>query len=96
LNSQRQERILKRRDYEVEIQGSNPAARYLLDHVTVSGIVLPSKMRIFQRQADNTTAAEPLIVSVDLSDYYFESAVFSRPQTMRLKPFCTQKIGEEL
>ena len=64
--------LLRRHDYEVEIQGSNPAARYLLDPVEVQGIVLPSKMRIYPRKADNTPAPDPLIVSVDLSDYRFE------------------------
>lgn len=64
--------LLRRHDYEVDIQGSNPAARYLLDPVTVSGIVLPSKLRIYPRNADNTAAEAPLIVSVDLSNYVFE------------------------
>lgn len=64
--------LLRRHDYEVDIQGSNPAARYLLDPVTVSGIVLPSKLRIYPRNEDNTAAEAPLIVSVDLSNYVFE------------------------
>lgn len=64
--------LLRRHDYDVDIQGSNPAARYLLEPVTVQGIVLPSKLRIFPRNDDNTAAAEPLIVSVDLSDFAFE------------------------
>lgn len=64
--------LVRRHDYDVDIQGSNPAARYLLDPVTVSGIVLPSRLRIFPRNADNTAAADPLIVSVDLTNYTFE------------------------
>ncbi|MCX2714574.1 hypothetical protein [Mycolicibacterium sp. J2] len=64
--------LVRRHDYEVDIQGSNPAARYLLDPVSVSGIVLPSKLRIYPRNADNTAADTPLIVSVDLSNYVFE------------------------
>jgi len=64
--------LLVRHDYEVDIQGSNPAARYLIDPVEVQGIMLPSKLRIYPRQEDNTPAPEPLIVSVDLTDYYFE------------------------
>jgi hypothetical protein len=66
--------LVRRHDYDVEIQGSNPAARYLLDPVTVSGIVLPSRLRIYPRNPDNTAATEPLIVSVDLSNYTFERA----------------------
>ncbi len=64
--------LVRRHDYDVDIQGSNPAARYLLDPVSVSGIVLPSKLRIYPRNADNTAADTPLIVSVDLSNYVFE------------------------
>ena len=64
--------LLRRHDYEVDIQGSNPAARYLLDPVTVSGIVLPTKMCIYPRNADNTVAEAPVIVSIDLSNYVFE------------------------
>ncbi|KLI07954.1 hypothetical protein ACT17_02320 [Mycolicibacterium conceptionense] len=64
--------LLRRHDYDVDIQGSNPAARYLLDPVTVSGIVLPSKLRIYPRNPDNSAATDPLIVSVDLSDFAFE------------------------
>lgn len=64
--------LLRRHDYDVDIQGSNPAARYLLEPVEVSGIILPTRLRIFPRNDDNTAAAEPLIVSVELSDYHFE------------------------
>ncbi len=64
--------LIRRHDYEVEIQGNNAAARYLLEPVTVQGIVLPSKFRVYPRTPDNTPVAEPLIVGVDLSDYRFE------------------------
>jgi hypothetical protein len=64
--------ILGRHDYEVDIQGKNAAARYLTDPVKVEGITLPTKMRIYPRKPDNTPLPEPLIVSVDLSDFRFE------------------------
>lgn len=64
--------LIRRHDYEVEIQGNNAATRYLLEPVTVEGIVLPSKFRVYPRTLDNTPAAEPLIVGVDLSNYRFE------------------------
>jgi hypothetical protein len=63
--------LLRRHDYEVDIQGSNPAARYLTEPVTVQGLTLYSKMRIWPRQPDNLPAPEPLIVSIDLSNYRF-------------------------
>jgi hypothetical protein len=64
--------LIRRHDYEVEIQGNNAAARYLLEPVTVQGIVLASKFRVYPRNPDNTPATEPLIVGVDISDYQFE------------------------
>ncbi len=64
--------LIRRHDYEVEIQGNNAAARYLLEPATVEGIVLPSRFRVYPRNPDNTPAAERLIVGVDLSNYRFE------------------------
>jgi hypothetical protein len=64
--------LLRRHDYEVDIQGSNRAARYVHDLIDVSGIILPTKMRVFSRRPDNQSAPEPLIVSVDLTDFLFE------------------------
>jgi hypothetical protein len=66
-----QDGLIRRHDYEVEIQGNNAAARYLFDPVTVQGIVLPSKFRVYPRLSDNTATNEPLIVGVDISDYRF-------------------------
>src|SRR5260370_34044004 len=60
--------LLRRHDYEVDIQGSNPAARYVHDPIEVSGIILPTKRRMFSRRPDNQPPPEPLIVSVDLGD----------------------------
>ncbi|WP_318764542.1 hypothetical protein [Agrobacterium fabrum] len=64
--------LIRRHDYEVEIQGNNAAARYILDTVTVEGIVVPSKFRLCPRNPDNSPAPEPLIVGVDLSNYRLE------------------------
>ncbi|TSD86106.1 hypothetical protein FFK22_024050 [Mycobacterium sp. KBS0706] len=64
--------LIRRHDYEVEIQGNNAAARYLMDPVTIDGITLASKFRVYPRAADNTPLPEPLIVGVDITDYHFE------------------------
>ncbi|MDK4717310.1 hypothetical protein [Rhizobium sp. CNPSo 4039] len=63
--------LLVRHDYEVDIQGRNAAARYLSDYVTADGIVMPGKMRIYPRGADNRPLPEPLIVSIEVSDFRF-------------------------
>lgn len=64
--------LLVRHDYEVDIQGRNAAARYLTDPVDVGGIIVPGKMRIYPRRTDNQAMPEPLIVSVDLSEFHFD------------------------
>ncbi|MCA3184690.1 MULTISPECIES: hypothetical protein [unclassified Cupriavidus] len=66
------EGLLRRHDYEVDIQGRNAAARYLSDYVEVQGIRMPTRMRIYPRTPENLAMPEPLIVGVDLSDFRFE------------------------
>jgi len=58
--------LLMRQDYNVEIDGTAGAAHYVYDHKEISGIVLPTKRRVFRRQPDGRPAPEPLIVSIDL------------------------------
>jgi hypothetical protein len=61
-----QQGLLKRHDYDVEISGGTGAAHYGSDLKEFSGIVFPTKRRIFPRQPDGHSAPEPLVVSIDL------------------------------
>ena len=56
-------------DYDVEISGGTPAAHYVSDLREFSGIVFPTKRRIFPRQPDGHSAPEPLVVSIDLDQF---------------------------
>jgi hypothetical protein len=58
--------LLRRQDYNVEIDGTSGAAHYVRDHKQFSGIVFPTKRRVFRRQPDGRPAPEPLIISIDL------------------------------
>jgi hypothetical protein len=58
--------LLRRLDYNVEIDGTARAAHYVYDHKEFSGIVFPTKRRVFRRQPDGRPAPEPLIISIDL------------------------------
>jgi hypothetical protein len=58
--------LLKRQDYNVEIDGTAEAAHYVYDHKEFSGIVFPTKRRVFRRQPDGLPAPKPLIISIDL------------------------------
>jgi hypothetical protein len=60
--------LLKRHDYNVDIAGATPGAHYVQDYVEVSGILFPSKRRIFPRQPDGKSLPEPLVISIDLSN----------------------------
>ena len=58
--------LLRRQDYNVEIDGTAGAAHYVYDHKEFSGISFPTKRRVFRRQPDGRPAPEPLIISIDL------------------------------
>jgi hypothetical protein len=57
---------LRRRD-----QRRHERAHYVSDYDEVAGIRLPTKHRIFPRTPDGQSLAEPLIVSIDLSEIAF-------------------------
>ncbi len=63
--------LLKRHDYEVEIIGGSPAAHYVSELKGFSGILVPTKHRIFIRQPDGKAMPEPDIVSIDISEVEF-------------------------
>ncbi len=63
-----QQGLLKRHDYHVEISGDIGAAHYVSDIKEVSGIILPTKHRIFGLQPDGHAAPEPLVVSIDMDE----------------------------
>jgi hypothetical protein len=64
-----QQGLLKRHDYDVEICGGIPAAHYVSDLKEFSGIVFPTRRRIFPRQPDGQSAPAPLVVSIDLDQF---------------------------
>ena len=61
-----QKGLLRRHDYHVEISGGIGAVHYVSDIKEVSGIVFPTKHRIFGLQPDGHAAPEPLVVSIDV------------------------------
>jgi hypothetical protein len=60
--------LIRRHDYDVEIAGGTNGAHYISDYTQVAGIMIPTKHRIFPRAADGQALAEPLVVSIDLSE----------------------------
>lgn len=60
--------FLRRHDYDVEIAGNTPGAHFIENYADVQGLKFPTKRRIFARQTDGSFNAEPLVVSIDLSN----------------------------
>jgi hypothetical protein len=63
--------LLRRHDYDVEIQGGSGGAHYLSDYAEVGGIMVPTKHRIFPRGPDGQALEEPLLVAIDLCEIAF-------------------------
>lgn len=62
---------LRRHDYDVDINGGTPAVHYFSDYATVEGVNLPTRHLIYVRNPDGSHAAEPLVVSIVVSDVRF-------------------------
>jgi hypothetical protein len=66
-----QQCLLKRHDYEVDVMGGTSAAHYVSDLEEFSGILVPTKHRIFGRQPDGKAVPDPIVVSIELSEVEF-------------------------
>ncbi|WP_431204510.1 hypothetical protein ACQ86E_05300 [Bradyrhizobium betae] len=64
--------LIRRHDYRVEIAGNFPAAQYVSEPVSVDGLTLPTRRRIYLRGDDLTPLRDELMVSIDLSDLRFD------------------------
>jgi hypothetical protein len=63
--------LIRRHDYDVEIQGGTGGAHFMSGYTEVAGIKVPTSHRIFPRQPDGQALSEPLLVSIDLSEISF-------------------------
>src|SRR5262249_29846118 len=60
--------LLKRQDYDVEVIGGTPCAHYVSGYESDSGIMVPTRRRVFARQPDGKPLPEPVVISIDLSN----------------------------
>ena len=68
--------LLRRLDYVAEIVSPDSpisAAHYCHAHRRFSGVVVPTRRRVFVRQDDGTPAADQLVVELDVSDVRVKS-----------------------
>jgi hypothetical protein len=63
--------LIRRHDYDVEIQGGSGGAHFMSDYTEVAGIMVPTKHRIYPRGPESQALAEPLLVSIDVSEIAF-------------------------
>ena len=63
--------LLRRHDYDAEVLGGTPAAHYVHDYQKFSGILVPTRRRVFGRKPDGTFVPEPSIVTIDLTEVEF-------------------------
>jgi len=63
--------LLRRHDYTVEIAGGSPGAHYLGDYVTIDGLKLPTRRRVYAAGPDGKPMPDLMTVSIDLSNFRF-------------------------
>lgn len=60
--------LLRRHDYSVDIMGGTASANYASDHKTFSGLVIPTKRRVYSTRPDNTPVLDRVAVAIDILD----------------------------
>jgi len=63
--------LLKRLDYQVDINEGVAAAHYVFDYKEFQGIRLPTRRLVYARNPDGSYAREPLVVRNDLVEVKF-------------------------
>jgi hypothetical protein len=63
--------LIRRHDYRMEIAGNVPAAQYVSDPVSVDGIQIPTRRRVYLRDDDLTPMLDTPMSTIDLSDFRF-------------------------
>jgi hypothetical protein len=63
--------LIRRHDYKVEIAGNFPAAQYISDLVSIDGIKVPTRRRVYLRDKNLAPMLDALMVSIDLSAFRF-------------------------
>ncbi|WP_288192361.1 hypothetical protein [uncultured Phyllobacterium sp.] len=63
--------LLRRHDYYVDVAGGFAAAQRVYDYEEASGIWFSTKRRAFTRGTDDRVVEDPLMVSINLSNFRF-------------------------
>ena len=60
--------LLRRRDYDVDIADSSPAAHYMYDHREFDGIVMPLKRVVYVRDERGHPMRDMVTVTIDVTE----------------------------
>ena len=60
--------LLRRHDYTVDILGGATGLNYASEYCEVSGIIFPTKRRIYAYEGDYQLVPEPLLVKIDMGE----------------------------
>ena len=64
--------LLRRQDYRVEIFGGLPGAHFTYDYKEFSGIMIPTKRRVYGRNEDNSFNPTPVFIEIDINEVEFK------------------------
>ncbi len=63
--------LLRRHQYTVDVLGNAPGLNYASDYRNVSGVVVPTKRRVFAYDGEKRKIPEPLLVAIDIREIEF-------------------------
>jgi hypothetical protein len=67
--------LLRRHAYTVDIMGGTAGLNYASDLRNVDGIVVPTKRRVYARDANNQKIPEPVLVAIDIREIAFSGVL---------------------
>ncbi len=63
--------LLRRHQYTVEVLGNAPGLNYASDYRDVSGVMVPTKRRVFSYDDEKRKIPEPLLIAIDIREIAF-------------------------
>ena len=63
--------LLRRHQYTVDVLGNAPGLNYASDYRSVSGVMVPTKRRVFAYDGEKQKIPEPLLVAIDVREIEF-------------------------
>jgi hypothetical protein len=63
--------LLRRHQYTVDVLGNAPGLNYASGYRDVSGVMVPTKRRVFSYDDEKRKIPEPLLVAIDIREIAF-------------------------